>query len=69
MTLIQCTVQMAEHIKKSEAELNELLAEYWKLRHETGMLPAVNLFNLSDPPAEVYMETLANKLNLSVIDD
>jgi hypothetical protein len=27
---------MAEHLKKSEAELNELLAEYWKLRHETG---------------------------------
>lgn len=30
--------QMAEHLKKSEAELNELLAEYWKLRHETGRL-------------------------------
>src|SRR6267154_2342246 len=28
--------QMAEHLKKSEAELNELLTEYWKLRHETG---------------------------------
>jgi hypothetical protein len=27
---------MAEHQKKSEAELNELLTEYWKLRHETG---------------------------------
>ncbi|KAH7889874.1 Nuf2 family-domain-containing protein [Phlebopus sp. FC_14] len=42
--------KMAEHLKKSEAELNELLAEYWKLRHET----------------EVYMETLANKLNMNV---
>ena len=29
---------MNEHLKKSEAELNELLAEYWKLRHETGKL-------------------------------
>ncbi|KAF9239623.1 Nuf2 family-domain-containing protein [Melanogaster broomeanus] len=45
--------KMAEHLKKSEAELNELLAEYWKLRHET----------------EVYMETLANKLNMSVTAD
>ena len=27
---------MSEHLKKSEAELNELLAEYWKLRRETG---------------------------------
>ncbi|KAI9569099.1 Nuf2 family-domain-containing protein [Boletus coccyginus] len=44
--------KMAEHLKKSEAELNELLAEYWKLRHET-----------------VYMETLANKLNMSVTAD
>ncbi|KIM56125.1 hypothetical protein SCLCIDRAFT_1220548 [Scleroderma citrinum Foug A] len=37
--------KMTEHLTKSEAELNELLAEYWKLRHET----------------EVYMERLANK--------
>lgn len=29
--------QMAEHLKKSEGELNELLADYWKLRHETGI--------------------------------
>jgi hypothetical protein len=33
--LVLC-MQMAEHQKKSEAELNELLTEYWKLRHETG---------------------------------
>lgn len=45
--------KMVEHLKKSEAELNELLAEYWKLRHET----------------EVYMETLANKLNMNVTSD
>ncbi|KAI8998922.1 Nuf2 family-domain-containing protein [Trametes punicea] len=42
--------KMAEHLKTSQAELNELLAEYWKLRHET----------------EVYMETLANKLGMQV---
>jgi len=43
-------VRIAEHQKKSEVELNELLTEYWKLRHET----------------EVYMEILANKLKLKV---
>ncbi|KAF5386676.1 hypothetical protein D9615_001740 [Tricholomella constricta] len=45
--------EMTEHLKKGEAELNELLAEYWKLRHET----------------DVYMETLANKLNMRVTSD
>ncbi|KAG1775010.1 Nuf2 family-domain-containing protein [Suillus placidus] len=45
--------KMVEHLKKSETELNELLTEYWKLRHET----------------EVYMETLANKLNMNVSSD
>ncbi|KAG6878754.1 hypothetical protein C0993_008053 [Termitomyces sp. T159_Od127] len=39
-----------EQVKRGEAELNELFAEYWKLRHET----------------DVYMETLANKLNMRV---
>ena len=28
---------MAEHLRSCEAELNELLTEYWKLRHETGV--------------------------------
>jgi len=42
--------KMAENLKQSEVELNELLADYWKLRHET----------------DVYMETLANKLNMRV---
>jgi len=46
-------VQMNDHLKMSEIELNELLAEYWKLRHET----------------DVYMETLANKLNMRVISE
>ncbi|KAG6819356.1 hypothetical protein H0H93_012571 [Arthromyces matolae] len=45
--------KMNEQVKKGEAELNELLAEYWKLRHET----------------DVYMETLANKLNMKVTSD
>ncbi|EKM55794.1 uncharacterized protein PHACADRAFT_209321 [Phanerochaete carnosa HHB-10118-sp] len=40
----------AEHMKQSQKELNELLTEYWKLRHAT----------------EVYMETLANKLGMQV---
>ncbi|CCM06381.1 uncharacterized protein FIBRA_08640 [Fibroporia radiculosa] len=28
--------KMADHLKKNQAELNELLTEYWRLRHETG---------------------------------
>ncbi|KAI0688744.1 Nuf2 family-domain-containing protein [Cytidiella melzeri] len=43
---------MNDHMKQSQAELNELLKEYWKLRHAT----------------EVYMETLANKLGMQVTD-
>ncbi|KAF8919466.1 Nuf2 family-domain-containing protein [Mucidula mucida] len=39
-------VQKNEHLRASEQELNELLAEYWKLRHSI----------------DVYMETLANVL-------
>lgn len=35
---------MSEHLKKSEAELNELLAEYWKLRRETGEYICVLVF-------------------------
>ncbi|KAF5323342.1 hypothetical protein D9611_005820 [Ephemerocybe angulata] len=41
---------MADHLRTSELELTELLAEYSKLRHET----------------DVFMETLANKLNMRV---
>ncbi|KAJ7582459.1 hypothetical protein C8J56DRAFT_1167567 [Mycena floridula] len=43
-------VQMSEHLKASETELDELLTEYWRLRHA----------------ADIYMETLANKLNIRV---
>ncbi|KAF8644154.1 hypothetical protein AX16_008681 [Volvariella volvacea WC 439] len=46
----QLEVKIVEELRRSEQELNELLAEYWKLRHET----------------DVYMETLANKLNMKV---
>ncbi|PCH38744.1 hypothetical protein WOLCODRAFT_149687 [Wolfiporia cocos MD-104 SS10] len=42
--------KMAEHMKQSQAELNELLTEYWRLRRET----------------EVYMETLAEKRGMQV---
>ncbi|KAK0502953.1 Nuf2 family-domain-containing protein [Armillaria luteobubalina] len=36
--------KMAEHLRASQLEINELLGEYWKLRHHT----------------DVYRETLAN---------
>ncbi|KAG5650919.1 hypothetical protein H0H81_010526 [Sphagnurus paluster] len=45
--------KMADHLKKGETELNELLAEYWKLRLET----------------DIYMETLANKLKMRVTSE
>ncbi|KAI0811066.1 Nuf2 family-domain-containing protein [Irpex lacteus] len=41
---------MNDHMRQSQLELNELLKEYRKLRHAT----------------EVYMETLANKLDMQV---
>ena len=58
---------MAEHVKVSEAELNELLAAYWNLRHQTGLF----LFRLVPLCAnsvylEVYVETLSNKLGIAV---
>ncbi|TFY65685.1 hypothetical protein EVG20_g5406 [Dentipellis fragilis] len=34
----ECYLQMADHLRRSEAEINELLAEYWGLRHETGIV-------------------------------
>jgi kinetochore protein Nuf2 len=62
--------KMAEHLKTSEAEINELLAEYWKLRHETGKSVCifndiVHLINYIFA-ADIYMETLADKMNLRV---
>jgi hypothetical protein len=32
---------MVDHLKKSEVELNDLLAEYWRLRHEAGKVESV----------------------------
>ncbi|KAH9967904.1 Nuf2 family-domain-containing protein [Russula dissimulans] len=42
--------KMAEHLKRSETELSELLAEYWALRNRTA----------------AYMETIAKKLGMQV---
>ncbi|KAL5482632.1 NUF2 [Sanghuangporus weigelae] len=42
--------KMKEHLRKNEAELSELVSEYWRLRHQT----------------EVYMETLADKLGMNL---
>lgn len=65
-TYPDCPLQMAEHLKRSEAELNELLTEYWKLRHETGTNHFFAYIHHSTISPEVYMETLANKLNMNV---
>jgi kinetochore protein Nuf2 len=56
-------IQMAQHLKKTETELNALLSEYWKLRHETGNLACIlrvlrGLMYFS----AVYMEIMSNKL-------
>lgn len=61
---------MAEHLKNSEAEVNELLTEYWKLRHETGIkFSTTRMKTYIEIVADVFMETLANKLNMRVILD
>lgn len=58
---------MAEHMKKSQTELNELLTEYWRLRHETGMLSQIQILSYISPElSDIYMETLANKLGMQV---
>jgi kinetochore protein Nuf2 len=61
--------QMAEHLKSSETELNQLLAEYWKLRHDTGMYMYSFQTISSSCGADLYLETLANKLNMRVLLD
>ena len=57
---------MAEHLRKSQAELTELLTEYWRLRHETGKPGVAWRGYRADGLVEVYMETLANKLGMQV---
>ncbi|KIJ99575.1 hypothetical protein K443DRAFT_102011 [Laccaria amethystina LaAM-08-1] len=59
--------KMAEHLKKSEGEINDLLAEYWKLRHETGNSARYNGNIDLNILLDVYMETLANKLNMKIL--
>ncbi|KAG6861878.1 hypothetical protein C0995_010584 [Termitomyces sp. Mi166 len=62
--------KMTEQVKKGEADLNELLAEYWKLRHETGISFFRSCFlKTNSQSTDVYMETLANKLNMRVTSD
>jgi len=45
---------MAEHLKMSEGELNELLAEYWKLRHETGITSQSYGVGTHPTPRRIY---------------
>ena len=58
---------MFEHVKKNEAELNELLSEYWAVRNDAGM---ISLYSHDAVDAkvhtEIYMETLANKFGITV---
>lgn len=62
---------MTEHLKKNEAELNELLSAYWAVRHDAGEFPSalacacLFLFN-GRGFSEVYMETLADKLGIDL---
>ena len=36
--------KMAEHMRQSQAELNELLTEYWKLRYATGEFASASVY-------------------------
>lgn len=60
---------MSDHMKQSQTELNELLKEYWKLRHATGVYISLILPKTQNTHTveELYMETLANKLGLQVV--
>jgi len=57
---------MADHLKQSEAELNELLSEYWIIRYEAGLWGDYSLSQALKLLLDVYMETLANKLNMQI---
>jgi len=59
---------MNDHLKRNEAELNELLAEYWALRNRTCKRRvfcnvAEGLMSLM---TAAYMETIATKLGIGV---
>lgn len=57
---------MIDHLKQNEAELNELLSEYWIIRYEAGMWDDYSHSQALRLLLDVYMETLANKLNMQV---
>lgn len=60
--------QMFEHLKKNENDLNELLAEYWAVRRDSGMPPPTLLLRreADKRSIEVYMETLADKFGITI---
>jgi hypothetical protein len=59
LSLANIRPKMAEHLKTSEAELNELLAEYWKLRHETGIFGSRRPTVDTDLHAQMYIWKLS----------
>ena len=56
---------MAQHMKQSESELNELLTEYWKLRHEAGRRILPQCGTQLETLLDLYMEIMSNKLTES----
>ena len=56
---------MAQHVKQSESELNELLTEYWKLRHEAGRWILSRYRVALIKHSDLYMEIMSNKLTES----
>ena len=55
---------MAEHLKTSEAEITELVGEYFRLRHATGMILCLHSDLYPTRCAEVYRQMLADKLGM-----
>lgn len=64
----EIAIQMFEHLKRNENDLNELLAEYWAVRRDSGMSPATSLLQREGNACsiEVYMETLADKFGITI---
>ncbi|KAJ3788571.1 Nuf2 family-domain-containing protein [Lentinula aff. detonsa] len=61
----------SEHLKASEEELNSLLKEYWSLKAATSEYrkaynTALTQAIFCSPLVDVYMETLATKLNMKM---
>ena len=57
---------MNEHMRDSQNELNNLMKEYWRLRHATGPPYVLSYCQYADESTDLYMETLANKLGMQV---